>query len=129
RIAYLRVAVSLIVGVLAMIPLDGFGFATLRLGAAGLAMGASASAWVEYVLLRRALSEKIGPHGPGLGSMLRLSLAATVAAAVGVSLQVMLPDAPPIVMALETLIPFGVVYLLLAAALGERTSLRRSTGA
>ena len=42
----------------------------------------------------------------------------TLAAGAGVGLQLILPPASPIVEALETLIPFGVVYLAVVAALG-----------
>ncbi|HSM60175.1 MAG TPA: murein biosynthesis integral membrane protein MurJ [Longimicrobiales bacterium] len=118
RIAVLRVVVSAVVGIALMFPLDGLGFSRWRLGAAGLAVGASVGAWLEYGLLRRALGRRIGPHGAGSGPVLRMTLAATLATAVGVGLQVLLPPARPELVAVETLVPFGVVYLAAAAALG-----------
>ena len=126
RVAYLRVAVSAAVGVALMIPADGFGFSTLRLGSAGLALGASVGAWLEYGLLRRALGRRIGPHGPAGGALANIALAATLATAGAVGVQLVVPTAHPIVIALETLVPFGVVYLAVAALLGERIELRRS---
>jgi putative peptidoglycan lipid II flippase len=125
RIAYLRVVVSLVIGVAAMLPLDQYGFSGLRLGAAGLAIGTSCAAWLEYVMLRRALARQIGAHGPGTGPVVRLALAATIAAAVGVTLQLVLPPAQPWLVALETLLPFGVLYLVATALLGQGISLRR----
>lgn len=125
RIAYLRVVVSLVIGVAAMLPLDQYGFSALRLGAAGLAIGTSCAAWLEYVMLRRALARHIGAHGPGTGPVVRLALAATIAAAVGVTLQLVLPPAQPWLVALETLLPFGVLYLVATALLGQGISLRR----
>ncbi len=113
RIAYARVVVSLVVGVMVMIPLDRYGFATLRLGAAGLAFGTACAAWLEFVLLRRALGRVIGPHGPGVGSLTRMAFAGAVAVAVAVGLQELLPPAHRVVVALETLLPFGVVYLVI----------------
>ena len=127
RIAYVRVLVSIVIGVIAMIPLDRYGFSGLRLGAAGLAMGASCAAWVEFVMLRRALGRKIGAHGPGAGPIVRLTLAASLAAALGVALQLILPPAQPWVVALETLLPFGVLYLVATALLGQGINRRRST--
>lgn len=127
RIAYVRVLVSIVIGVIAMIPLDRYGFSGLRLGAAGLAMGASCAAWVEFVMLRRALARKIGAHGPGAGPIVRLTLAASLAAALGVVLQLILPPAQPWVVALETLLPFGVLYLVATALLGQGINRRRST--
>jgi len=126
RIAYVRVVVSLVVGVAAMIPLDEYGFSGLRLGAAGLALGASVAAWVEFALLRRKLGARIGPHGPGLAPVLRMTLAASVAGGVAVLLQFTAPDVSTTVLALETLLPFGVVYLIVSSMLGEGISVRRS---
>jgi len=126
RIAYVRVFVSTVVGLGLMFPADRWGFATLHLGAAGLAGGATAGAWLEFVMLRRALGGKIGAHGPGVGPVTRLALAATVAAAVAVAVQVVAPAAHPVLVGLETLVPFGVVYLAVAALLGERIALRRA---
>lgn len=118
RLATLRVVVSAVIGVSLMFPLDRVGFQHLHLGAAGLALGASVGAWLEYALLRRALGRRIGPHGPPPSDILRMMLAAALAAGTGVGLQLVLPPASPIVLALETLVPFGVVYLSVAAALG-----------
>lgn len=118
RMAYLRVAVAVVVGVALMIPADRLGFATLRLGAAGLALGSSSGAWLEFLLLRRALERSVEGHGPSSRSLTRMVLAAAVAGWVGVTLQTNLPPAHPAIVALETLVPFGVVYLALAAALG-----------
>ncbi|HIN77908.1 MAG TPA: murein biosynthesis integral membrane protein MurJ [Gemmatimonadetes bacterium] len=124
KIAYIRIAVSVAIGLLLMIPLDRLGFTQLRLGAAGLALGASAGAWLEYVLLRRLLSVMIGAHGPGFTMILRVMLAATLAVGSGVLLQWILPVAHPIVLAVETLLPAGLVYLAAAALLGEDISVR-----
>jgi putative peptidoglycan lipid II flippase len=120
RVAYLRVGISVVVGVAAMIPLDRVGFDSLKLGAAGLGLGASVGAWIEYVLLRRALAREVGAHGPGSGPVVRVCLAAAVAAAVGVAVEQVLPEVHPIWGALATLTPFGLTYLAVAALLGER---------
>lgn len=125
RMAYLRVGLSVVVGVLLMVPADRLGFSTLRLGAAGLAMGSAAGAWLELLLLHRALSARIGPHAPPSRSVTRMTLAAVIAGWVGVTLQVRLPDAHPVVTALETLVPYGVVYLAVVAALGVASPLQR----
>lgn len=129
RVAYGRVALSAGAGVALMLPADAVGFGALKLGAAGLALGASLGAWVEFGLLRRALTRRIGAHAPAGGRILRMGLAASVAAAVGVGLQLGLPTAHPVVIGLETLIPFGVVYVAAAALLGEGRPRRRSSTA
>lgn len=125
KMAYVRVAISVVVGVSLMVPADDLGFSTLRLGAAGLALGSTVGAWIELGLLRRALKSEIGPHGPPLGTLLRLLLAALAACLVGVSLQVWLPAPGPILTAVETLIPTGVVYLGLTSLMGLGMPLRR----
>jgi putative peptidoglycan lipid II flippase len=129
RVAYVRVALSATVGIALMIPADRLGFDALRLGAAGLALGASLGAWTELVLLRRALARRIGDHAPGSRRLVRMALASALAAAVGVGLQIVLPPAHPAVVALETLVPFGVVYVAAAALLGEGRPRRRAAAA
>jgi len=125
RIAYLRVAVASVSGLLFMFPMDHFAIATRHLGAAGLALGAAAGGWIEYLLLRRALSRRIGAHGAGSSAMVRIGLAATVAVAVGVGLQLLLPPAHPALVAVETLVPVGVVYLAASSVLGVGMPLPR----
>jgi len=126
RMAYVRVAVSVAFGVALMVPADQLGFARLRMGAAGLAVGSSLGAWLEYVLLRRALGRRIGAHGPGISPLVRMTLAAALAGLVGVALQVRLPALHPVLEAVAVLAPFGVVYLGMSSVLG--VPLRRSAG-
>jgi putative peptidoglycan lipid II flippase len=124
RIAAVRVALSATAGILFMIPLDRLGIGGLGLGAAGLALGASVGAWTEYLLLRRSLRAKVGPHGIGRSAQ-KIWLAAVAAGAVGLGLHGLLPPAHPAWIAVETLVPFGVVYLAGAALLGEKLAWRR----
>lgn len=129
KIAYLRVAVSVTTGVAFMVPLDRLGLAGLRLGAAGLALGVSCAAWLEYALLRRALTRRIGPHGFGVSPVLRLVLVASAAAAVGVGAQAVAGALPlagtpleayhPVLTGFVSLGLFGAVYLGGTALLGE----------
>lgn len=128
RMAYVRVGAAVLVGVTLMVPADRLGFGTLRLGAAGLALGSSTGAWLELFLLRRALARRIGGHTPASGTVLRMTLAAVGAGAVGVLLQTSLPSAHPVIVALETLVPFGVLYLAAAAGLGLGLRLRPRRG-
>lgn len=142
RLAYLRVGVSVGLGAVLMVPLDRFGVGSLRFGAAGLALGASVAAWLEYALLRRRLGRAVGKHGPRKGILVRVAVAGAVAVAVGSALEAGLPrPAPgsvavsegiglsvdvvaPVLRAVETVGPFGVVYLAVAVALGAGSALR-----
>ncbi len=118
RMAYLRVGISVVFGVALMVPADRLGFATLRLGAAGLALGSASGAWVEYLLLRRALGRRIGNHGPKSEAVTRFALGAALGGLAGVAMQLSLPPAHPILMAFQTLVPFGVVYLVATRLMG-----------
>ena len=126
RMAWLRVAVSLAAGVALMGPLDRYGFGTVRLGAAGLALGSSLAAWLEYVLLRQRLAREIGGHGPGPQPVLRMTAAALAAAAAGMALQVFVPVSHPWAVALVSLVPFVAVYFVVADRLGESFTLGRA---
>jgi putative peptidoglycan lipid II flippase len=139
-IAVVRVVVSAAIGVALMFPLDAFtvgqGDDLLRLGAAGLALGAALGSWLEYGLLRRRLTGMIGAHGPemrrrarrwvaGLGG----GVAAVGAKWFGGSLvpyragwaeAALGPGSPWLggVLALGTALAFGVTYLVVAQLLG-----------
>jgi putative peptidoglycan lipid II flippase len=125
RMAYVRVGVAVVTGISLMIPADRLGFSTLRLGAAGLALGSTLGAWLEYTLLRRALTVLVGAHGPPPRALLELLAAAVAAAGVAVAVQLALPSAHPVLIGAETLLPFGVVYLGATTALGRGIPLRR----
>lgn len=143
RVAYLRVAASLAIGVALMFPLDRVEVDGLRLGAVGLALGASAGAWLESVLLHRRLNRALGPHRPGAGRVRRITTAALAAAALGITAKAALgsvlparsglaaqllgPESPftwPLVAA-GTATVFGVSYLAITSALGVGVPLSR----
>ena len=143
RAAYLRVAASLAIGVALMFPLDRVEVDGLRLGAVGLALGASAGAWLESVLLHRRLNRALGPHRPGAGRVRRITTAALAAAALGITAKAALgsvlparsglaaqllgPESPftwPLVAA-GTATVFGVSYLAITSALGVGVPLSR----
>ncbi len=124
HIAYVRVVLALGIGFALMFPLDRFAIGSLRLGATGLALGASLAAWVELFLLRRALRESIGPHGIGTERFLRLCAAGGLAVAAGMWALLLLPPLHPWVLALGTLLPFGGVYLLTTTLFGVSQPLR-----
>jgi len=123
RIAYLRVVLSLGVGFAFMFPLDRLEVGPLRLGAVGLALGASLAAWVELFFLRRALRHSIGAHGIAGARLLRMCAAGGFGTGAGLLALLLLPPLHPWVLALGTLIPFGGVYLLTSALLGVSQSL------
>ncbi len=144
RIAYLRVVVSLTVGISLMFPLDGFASGDLHYGATGLALGASVAAWIEYAMLRRRLTRVLGPHGPARSVRGRILGATAVAALAAVAakwtlgstvpvrdglITVLLGDSAPWLvqpaLAASTAFIFGITYLTVTARLGVGTPLRQ----
>ena len=147
RIAYLRVVVSLAVGISLMFPLDRFTSGELHYGATGLALGASVAAWLEYILLRRRLATVLGPHGPARSARISILGATAVAALAAVAAKWTLgsnvprhdgmvagllgDSAPWLVqpaLAVSTAFIFGVVYLTVASRLGVGAPLRQLLG-
>ena len=137
RLAVLRVVISLSVGAILMIPLDRVEVGHLRLGAAGLALGSAVGAWLEYLLLRRALHRQLGSHGVGGGAIGRIALAAGVGALGALAVRFLLE--PPLraqlpaelagpLLAIGTAGCFGVLYLFTAARAGVGLPLRRLLG-
>jgi putative peptidoglycan lipid II flippase len=121
----LRVTVAAAAGAALMLPFDAIAVGpagpgnAYRLGAVGLALGSAAGAWLEYLLLRRRLRERFGRLrlaggrlGPTLG-------AAAVAGAVGLGVRALTGALPPLLAAPLALVPAGIAYLAVAAALGS----------
>jgi putative peptidoglycan lipid II flippase len=134
RCAAVRVAASALFGAGLMIqfePIAPFGgpqigpgvFGDLAvggqpLGAVGLALGAGIAAWIELLLLRRALVPRIGAVGLSAPLWLRMLAATTAAAAVGWGIRWLLPGLHPILAGVAVLGGFGVTYFGVAHALG-----------
>lgn len=104
-------------------PLDAYG-PWRPLGALGLSLAAGAAAWLEWRLMRRAVSRRVGGAGAGRAFLLRLGLAALVAAAAGRVLDGVLPTMHPIVTAVVVLGAFGALYFGTAHLLGVKEALR-----
>jgi len=137
RMAYLRVVVSLAVGISLMFPLDRFASGQLHYGATGLALGASMAAWLEYALLRSRLARLLGPHGPAPSVRSRILGATVLATLAGLGSKWVLGSTVPLhdgvivglfdesvpwavqpVLAASTGLVFGIVYLIATARLG-----------
>jgi putative peptidoglycan lipid II flippase len=141
RLALARIALSLVVAVALVFPLDRLRVGAFGLGTLGLALGASTAAWVEYGLLRSRLTARVGPHGPDAGGWMVLIGSAAVAAAAGwMARHRLWPAVLPgeleiggfgvslLLQAVGTAGVFGVVYLGLAAWAGQGIPLRRGRG-
>lgn len=145
KIAYIRVGVSVVVGLSLMYPLDRLAVGELHMGAVGLALGAASGAWLEYGLLRHRLAGLIGEHGPGPRRFRRIVLAGLTALGAGLGAKILLGfslrpgvlntllASGPLAWLLDPLAAaatagvFGVVYLGTASLLGVGMPLRRKT--
>jgi putative peptidoglycan lipid II flippase len=115
RFAVIRVALTTVLGYLCSKPLPMLLGVDPKWGVAGLTASAGVSGWVEFILLRRALGKKIGSEPGDIGYVVRLWVTALVAAGVAWGIKLSLPvSLHPIPMAIATLVPYGVIYLVAA---------------
>ncbi|HEY8181830.1 MAG TPA: murein biosynthesis integral membrane protein MurJ [Thermoanaerobaculia bacterium] len=140
--AMIRVVLTGVLGYLFALPLrplliDAMQFAHIRLpmvqgstkplGVIALTATAGIAGWLEFVLLRRALSKRIGPIPLSRGYLVRLWASAIVAGAIGAAFYAYIT--PRLGAHLPRILPhirdglivcaiFGVVYFAVALALG-----------
>lgn len=97
-------------------------------GAAGLTASAGVAGWLEMLLLRRTLNERIGKTGLPVGYVAGLWASAALGAAVGWAIKRALPPLHPAAAAVAVLVPYGLVFFASTLALGipeARHMLRR----
>lgn len=123
RFAVVRVFLTTLLGYIFSLPLPhALGFAP-QWGAVGLTASAGLAGWVEFVLLRRKLNERIGWTGLPFSYVTKLWLSAGVCAGVAWGIKLALGQIHPIFMAALVLTPYGLLYFALTSALGLPESL------
>ena len=131
RYAAIRVAFAATMGFILMVqfePVEAlgigagfFGGVTIdghALGAVGLATGSGLGAWVEWVLLRRTLRQRIGPVGARKSRLAWMFGAALLAAAAGWGVRLLVPALGPLPQGVLIFGVFGVVYFVVTAWAG-----------
>jgi putative peptidoglycan lipid II flippase len=118
RYAVVRVALTAALGYIAAVYLPGWIGVESRWGAAGLTASAGLAGWVEFFLLRRTLSQRIGRIELPSMFLPRLWAAAAMAAAAAWGIKIVLPPMSPVLTGGLTLGPYCLVYLGLTLALG-----------
>jgi putative peptidoglycan lipid II flippase len=129
RYAIIRVMLAATLGFVLMVQLEpvlGFDDGLLqglaidgrRLGAVGLAAGSGIAAWIEWVLLRRALRRRIGPVGANVTAVFRMFVAALSAAAAGWGVRWLIGGLHPMPRAALVFTAFGLVYFAVSTLLG-----------
>lgn len=114
KFAVIRVILTTVLGYICARVLPGSFGINARLGTAGLTASAGVSGWLEFVLLRRALTKRIGSIHIGLAWMGRLWIAALAAAGATWVIRIVWPIQEPRLAAAVTLIPFAAIYILIA---------------
>ncbi|MDB4883191.1 MAG: integral rane protein MviN [Gemmatimonadetes bacterium] len=116
--ALARVALTGVLGYLFAFPLPrALGLAPWT-GAAGLTASAGIAGWLEFLLLRRSISARIGPTGVGLRTLAKLWGASLVAGAAGWGLTQLASALPHTARGVAAIATFAVVYGAVTLALG-----------
>jgi putative peptidoglycan lipid II flippase len=114
--AIVHVVLTAILGYLCAIQLPPLIGVEAKWGVVGLTASASAAAWIELVLLRRKLNQRIGNTGLSLLYLGKLFAAALVGAAVGWGFKLLLGPIHPIPVAAVVLGGYGVTYFAVTYA-------------
>ena len=147
--ATLRVAISLILGLLLMFPLDRFFIsnstlekvpgsitgdwgplseslralpANPHLGAAGLAVGSAAAAWIEMLFLSRKINKKISPNPSPLSPIVKLLPAALSSVIISIIARWLLSNTNELINCLVC-VPVAVfIYIVISSKSGVKES-------
>jgi putative peptidoglycan lipid II flippase len=111
RFAIIRVVLTTILGYLCALPLPRILGLDPRLGAIGLTATAGIAGWVEFLLLRRKLNQRIGSTGLRVSRAVKLWGAALLAVAVAWGVKLALGPRHPWITAAAVLGPYGAIYL------------------
>ncbi len=118
KVAAIRVLVAASIGAVLMFAFETVEVRGYTLGALGLSLAAALAAWLEWGLLRRSLRPRIGPVGAGGPTLVRMFAAAGLAALAARGILLILPPVHPILAATAALVPYGILYFVLASLFG-----------
>ncbi|MEO7103922.1 MAG: murein biosynthesis integral membrane protein MurJ [Gemmatimonadaceae bacterium] len=118
KFALIRIALTTVLGVIFAFQLPGWLGFDPKLGAAGLTASAGIAGWVEFILLRRGLTRRIGRTGLSVMYVVRLWIAGLGAAVLASAARFVIPTSRPLLLALLALGAFGIAYGLIGVGLG-----------
>ena len=118
RYAVARILLAGVLGYLFAFPLPRMLGLPAWTGAVGLSLSSALSGWVEFLLLRRALSARIGHTGIPLPGLARLWGAGLAAGAAGWGVMQLIDPARQMVRGTTALVAFALVYGAVTRALG-----------
>ncbi|MEP6818182.1 MAG: murein biosynthesis integral membrane protein MurJ [bacterium] len=114
RYAIVRVTLTTVLGYLFALPLPRALGIDPKWGVAGLTASAGVAGWIEFALLRRSMNRRIGRTGLSASYVIKLWIAALLAADVGWTFKLLLGDLHPIPLAAVVLGGYGVAYFAVA---------------
>jgi putative peptidoglycan lipid II flippase len=117
KFALVRIALTTLLGVVFAFQLPGWLGLDPKLGAAGLTASAGIAGWVEFILLRRGLTRRIGRTGLSVRYVSLLWIAGLAAAALASLGRLLIPTSRPLWLAVLALATFGIAYVGFATAL------------
>ena len=120
KFAMVHVGLALTLGYLFALPLPPLLGIDRRWGVAGLTLSAGLAGWIEFVLLRRALHRQIGVVPYSTTNVVKMWMAALVAAAAGYGIEIALRGHSPLLVGPCVLVPYGAIYLGLTQWMGMR---------
>jgi putative peptidoglycan lipid II flippase len=118
RFAVLRVVLTTVLGYFSALPLPRMLGIDPRWGVVGLTASAGLAAWLEFLLLRKGMNQRIGRSEFPASYFARLWIAALVAAALSWGIKLLLPRLRPEIAAVLILLPYGITYLALTMLMG-----------
>lgn len=118
RFAIVRVTLAIALAALFSLWLPHAIGIAARWGVAGITVGSGMAGWVEYTLLRRALTRRIGDIGTPYRFTLSLWALSGLAAALASVVRVYGGKAPSLTLSLLGLVLYGAFYLVFARMLG-----------
>lgn len=110
RFAVVRVILTTALGYLCALPLPRLLGIDPKWGVAGLTASAGIAGWIEFALLRRSLNRRIGRTGLSASYVVKLWIAALLAADIGWTFKLLLGEMHPIPLAAVVLGGYGVAY-------------------
>jgi putative peptidoglycan lipid II flippase len=123
RFAVLRVVLTTVLGYLAALPLPRLLGLDPKWGVAGLSASAGIAAWLEFLLLRRGMEQRIGQMKFPAAYFARLWFSAAVAASLAWAIRWALHPRfhlmdDPRIAAVLLLVPYGLIYLAMTMLFG-----------
>jgi putative peptidoglycan lipid II flippase len=116
--AVVRVILTGVLGYLFAFPLPRLLGLPAWTGAAGLTVSAGIAGWVEFLLLRRALTGRIGATGIPRSLLARLWAASLLSGAVGFAIMQVISPRHQMLRGASAIVAFAIVYGVATLALG-----------